>query len=77
VVQIGTKGLSPAVLNELTLSLEHHELMKVKVSAEDREARTALISELCQQLPCDLIQQIGNIALIYRPASTPRLVVPA
>lgn len=38
-LQIGAKGLTDAVVAEIENALEHHELIKVKVSAEDRDAR--------------------------------------
>ena len=66
VVSIGAAGLTEGVLNELEISLNHHELMKVKVSAGDRHERKEIISALCEQLEAELIQSIGHIALIYR-----------
>lgn len=67
VVTIGSAGLTEAVLKELEVSLNHHELMKVKVAADDREERAELIAKLCEQLDAELIQSIGHVALIYRP----------
>jgi RNA-binding protein len=69
VVTIGSAGLSPAVLRELELSLEHHELMKVKIAGADREMRRAMIDQLCDTLGAELVQSIGHIALIYREAA--------
>src|SRR5690606_35782319 len=45
-MQVGGKGVTPALLAELDAVLERHELVKVKVAAEDREARDAMIAEL-------------------------------
>ena len=66
VVSIGNAGLSKAVLREIALSLEHHELMKVRIGAADREQRKAIITEICTTSEAELIQAIGHIALIYR-----------
>jgi RNA-binding protein len=66
VVSIGNAGLSKAVLRELELSLEHHELMKVRVGGADREQRRQMITELCEHLGAELVQAVGHIALIYR-----------
>jgi RNA-binding protein len=66
VVSIGNAGLSKAVQREIDLSLEHHELMKVKLGAGDRETRKALIDDICSRCGAELIQAIGHIALIYR-----------
>ena len=35
-LQIGGKGLTDAVVAEVELALEHHELIKIKVAAADR-----------------------------------------
>ena len=66
VVSIGNAGLNAAVLREIELSLEHHELMKIRVAAADREQRKAVIAEVCSHCNAELIQAIGHIALIYR-----------
>ena len=67
VVMIGGKGLTEAVLLELDQSIEHHELMKIRVSVGDRDARDAVIAELCERSGDELVQRIGNIALLFRP----------
>ncbi len=70
VVTIGNAGLSPSVMREIDLSLEHHELMKVKVSSGDREQRAVIVQTICDELGAELIQSIGHIALVYRPADS-------
>jgi RNA-binding protein len=66
VVTIGNAGLSAAVMREIDLSLEHHELMKVKIASGDRAQRATTINTLCETLGAELVQSIGHIALIYR-----------
>lgn len=66
VVSIGNAGLSEAVMREIELSLEHHELMKIKVGGADREQRAQIIKEICASFDAELVQAIGHIALIYR-----------
>ncbi|HJF28274.1 ribosome assembly RNA-binding protein YhbY [Acinetobacter bohemicus] len=66
VVMLGDKGLSESVVEELNRALNDHELIKVKVVAEDREARAAMIVELVDVTSAELVQTIGKIALIYR-----------
>lgn len=66
VIMIGGKGLTEAVLNELELALEHHELVKVKIAAEDREARDEIVAELVVRSRANLVQRIGNIATLFR-----------
>ena len=65
VVSIGNSGLSKAVLRELELSLEHHELMKVKIGGADRDERRQIIDRICTTFDTELVQAIGHIALLY------------
>ena len=69
VVSIGNAGLSKAVLREIELSLEHHELMKIKIGGTDRDTRRHMIDEICKTFGAELVQAIGHIALIYREIS--------
>lgn len=66
VVMIGDKGLGESLLAEFESALDHHELIKVKVRVGDRKARDAMIEELCSKAGAELIQRIGNVALLYR-----------
>jgi RNA-binding protein len=66
-IMVGEAGLSESLLAEFETTLSHHELIKVRVRAGDRNARDALIEQLCAGSSAILIQRIGNIALLYRP----------
>ncbi|WP_374013281.1 ribosome assembly RNA-binding protein YhbY [Pseudoxanthomonas koreensis] len=74
-MQVGGKGLTPPLLAELDQVLEHHELVKVKVAAEDREARDVLIGELAARSGATLVQRVGHTATLYRPAREKRNIV--
>ena len=74
-LQIGGKGVTPAFLAELDEVLERHELIKVKVAAEDREARDVMVGELVDASGSALIQRIGHVAVLYRPAREKRQIV--
>lgn len=74
-LQIGGKGVSPAFLTELNEVLERHELVKVKVAAEDRDARDAMIGEIVQATDSALVQRIGHVAVLYRPSKEHRQIV--
>lgn len=67
----GDKGLTDSFLAELNGRLEDHELIKVKVNAGTRELRSELVDNLCRSANAELIQRIGNIALLYRAAAKP------
>jgi RNA-binding protein len=67
VVLMGGAGLTPGVTNEIELALDHHELVKVKLAAEDRAQRQQLAEQIASDAGAALVQLIGNIALLYRP----------
>jgi len=68
VVMIAEKGISEGVLAELERALEDHELIKLKVNVLERDDKTAIIEEVCQQTGATLVQAIGKVAVLYRPA---------
>lgn len=65
VVMIGQAGLTDAVLNEINSALDAHELIKVKIRAE-REERSEISSQICNSTQSELVQSIGQIAVLYR-----------
>ncbi|MGN6112075.1 MAG: ribosome assembly RNA-binding protein YhbY [Luteimonas sp.] len=74
-LQVGGKGISDALVAEVDGALEHHELIKVKIAAEDREARDAMVEELAQRAGAALVQRIGHTAVLFRPSKDNRRIV--
>jgi RNA-binding protein len=70
VILLGAKGLTPAVLEETDIALQAHELIKIKLTGVERDARKTVSEDICSQLKADLIQLIGTIAVIYRKNMT-------
>lgn len=66
VILIGAKGLTPAVVDETNIAIEIHELIKVRIYGAEREDRQLMANDLCEQLKAQLVQLIGNTAIIYR-----------
>jgi RNA-binding protein len=66
VILLGAKGLTPAVLEETNLALNTHELIKIKISGVEKADRQLIATELTEQLQAELVQLIGNIAIVYR-----------
>lgn len=71
VVTIAGNGLSESVMQEVSRALSDHELIKVKIIADDRVEKKAMIAQLVSDNGALLVQAIGSIALIYRPAPKP------
>jgi putative YhbY family RNA-binding protein len=66
-VIVGDAGLTPAVLREIDVHLKSHELIKIRVMSDDRDARAGMIANICEPLDASPVQHIGKILVIYRP----------
>ena len=66
VVIIGNNGLTSAILEEIDKALLFHELIKVKVNAEERGERDDIIQKITFELRTELVQRIGRIAIFFR-----------
>ena len=71
VVTIAANGISEGVLAELERALDDHELIKVKLAAGSREARSAVHSAICERTGAELVQRIGNTVLLLRRTAKP------
>lgn len=77
VARTGQAGLKATLVEEIKLQLLAHELIKVKVSAEDREERDRVIVRISSATHAVLVQRIGNMALFYkRHPKKPKIELP-
>lgn len=67
-VHVGNGGLTEAVAGEIARSLAAHELIKIRVLGDDREARETILQRVCDELDAAPVQHIGKILVVYRPA---------
>lgn len=75
VVTIGNRGLSAAVLREIAISLDAHELIKIRVFSDDRATRDNLLEQICDELGAAPVQHIGKLLVIWRPSDKQRIVL--
>lgn len=66
VILVGGKGVTDALIAELDQVLERHELVKVKVAAEDRETRDAWIELLAARSEAAAVQRVGHTVTLFR-----------
>jgi RNA-binding protein len=66
VILVGGKGVTDALIAELDQVLERHELVKVKVAAEDRETRDAWIELLVERSEAAAVQRVGHTVTLFR-----------
>jgi RNA-binding protein len=67
VVHVGQAGVTDQVARELDRALTAHELIKVKVSAPDREAREALCDDVLTRADAAQVQRVGKVLVLWRP----------
>ncbi len=77
VVMVGGNGVTESLLEELNRALDVHELIKVKVRAEEREERDEMIELLCKKSGATQLQRVGHVVTIYRAnPKKPKIALP-
>ena len=71
IVMVSENGLTEGVMTELDRALTDHELIKIRLSVSDRDSKQALIEQLCKTSGAELVQVIGKMAILLRPAKKP------
>ncbi|MFW5431504.1 MAG: YhbY family RNA-binding protein [Methylophilaceae bacterium] len=70
VVMIGDKGLTENIFKEIEIALNSHELIKVKVAGDDRDARKAMYTSICEKTNAIAVHHIGKQLVVYRASET-------
>ena len=77
ILMVGRHGLSDAVLAELESTMNKHELLKIKVRANDREEKQQIVEKILKFSQAALVQVIGGVLVIYRPFDeSPSIILP-
>lgn len=77
VVRVGKGGVSDAVVDETRKSLDAHELIKVRLEADDAAARHDLAERLASAAGAQIAGSVGKIAILYRPRDEkPKIKLP-
>ena len=66
-VIIGQHGLTDSVFDEISVALNAHELIKIRIRGADENERYEHCLKIEQQLDAEIIHQIGFITVLYRP----------
>lgn len=66
VVQVGNQGLTPGVKKAISVALETHELIKIRVSADAEGELEDIGSEAAAGTSSHLAQVIGRTLLLYK-----------
>lgn len=77
VVLLGQKGVTANLVAELGLALDHHELIKVRLSGSDKAERAAQVDALAAGSNSEVVQVIGHTATLWkRNEKDPKLPLP-
>ncbi|AJR09831.1 ribosome assembly RNA-binding protein YhbY [Photobacterium gaetbulicola] len=76
VVLMGANGLTEAVIAEIELALDHHELIKVKVAAEERETKVLIVDAIVRETKAEKVQVIGKTLVLYRQSEERKIELP-
>ncbi|OCG00575.1 ribosome assembly RNA-binding protein YhbY [Gilliamella sp. wkB112] len=76
VVMIGANGFTEGVLAEIENALNFHELIKIKVAAEDRETKKLICDAIIRETKAESVQQVGSILTIFRPSEDKKITLP-
>lgn len=66
-VTIRADELSDATVAHVRQAFGDQELIKVRISSDDRHQCLAAAQELARRIPCELVQRVGRVALLHRP----------
>jgi len=66
VVRVGKAGVTEAVVAETATALRAHELIKVRIEADEGAERRASASELASAASAALVGTVGKIAILYK-----------
>jgi RNA-binding protein len=61
--------LSDATVAHVRQAFGAKELIKIRISTDDREEFSRAARDLAERIPCELVQRVGRVALLYRPAA--------
>lgn len=70
VATVGKQGLTPEVAAHVDRELAQHELIKIRFT-DYKSVRRDITQQLSQDLSATLVQIIGHVGVLYRPAEDP------
>ena len=66
-MQVGQSGATDKVMAEIDRALTAHELIKVKILGDDREARAEIATAVATRADAALVQSVGKVVVLWRP----------
>ena len=63
-------------MKEIELALNAHELIKIKVSGDDRALRIKMLEDICEKSGAAAVHHIGKQLVIYRKSEKSKITLP-
>ena len=76
VVLLGANGLTEAVLAEIEIALNHHELVKIKIASEDRDTKVLIVDAIIRETGAEKVQVIGKTLVLFRQTQERKIELP-
>ena len=76
VVQLGQNCLTEGVLAEIDNAINHHELIKVRVTSEDREQKALIVDAIVRETKAIKLQVVGHVLTIYKQSDERKIDLP-
>lgn len=67
-ITLGDDELTDGAVEHVRRAFDKDALVKVRIRTKDRNHCAAVADALASRVPCDLVQQIGRVALFHRAA---------
>jgi RNA-binding protein len=67
VVHVGHAGVTPELIAETDRALTAHELIKVRITGDDRAVRHSVGDELAAETDASVVHRVGKVLILWRP----------
>ncbi|WBW49213.1 ribosome assembly RNA-binding protein YhbY [Peptoniphilus equinus] len=67
-IQVGKGGLTPGLIDQIDVSLEDHELVKITVLNNAPVEVKEIVDEILDATGAEFVQSIGSKLTLYRPS---------
>jgi len=66
IIRVGQHGISESLISETDNALNTHELIKVHIQDDDKDARLQAANMLIEKTHAELVHKIGKVFVLYR-----------
>lgn len=66
-VVLAEQDVSEGAISQIRALFATRDLIKVRVATDSRDVCAAVLRQVVGRAPCELIQRVGRVALLYHP----------